>query len=388
MSATAVLKIRQPIKKKNTLRSVKQQAGAFSEFRRASVADQAAEALRESIRQGVWVELLPGEHELARRLSVSRPTIRAALARLAEDGVVTIKKGCRTRLRRSRRKNLASAPPTVCLIVPSAREALGYSGHPVLLEMRAQFAVQGIGWEEVFDRTLGGRYPESRLASIVNGRRHVCWLLLGASAAIQRWFANANVPTLVLGSCHTGVELPSVDVNYYAIGWHAGGCLAKNDHQRVAVILPARPLAGDLACVRGLNAYIAQQQKRIAVVEVTAGASRAGLLATLDQLLRSANPVTAILAIHVEHVLMTLVHLLKTGWRVPLDVSVLCRETRASIDLGLPEITRYRSPAVKLARHAVRIAQSLLAGQQTTTRTHLIMPAFVPGETLAKARPR
>jgi hypothetical protein len=364
---------------------VKKSPEIFSEFRRASVADQAAEALREAIRQGVWGELLPGEHELARRLNISRPTVRAALVRLADDGIITIKKGCRTRLRPTRRKKLSSVPPTVCLIVPMSREMLGFSGHPVLMEMRAQFAVQGIGWEEVFDRTLGGRHPETRLANMVNGRRHVCWLLLGTSATIQRWFAQARVPTLVLGSCHAGVELPTVDVNYYAIGWHAAGCLAKHGHRRVAVVLPQRALAGDLACLRGLSEYIHQRDQPISVIEVAAGPSRAGLLATLDRVLRSATPATAVFCVHVEHVLMVLVHLLKSGRRVPQDVSLLCRETRTSLDLGLPEITRYRSPAVKQARLAVRIAQNMLSGHHVTTSPNLIMPAYVPGETLAWA---
>ena len=365
---------------------MKQNASALSEFHRASVSDQAAEALRESIRQGAWGELLPGEHELARRLSVSRPTVRAALARLAEDGFIAIRKGCRTRLRTSRRKNLYSAPPTVCLVVPSSRESLGFSGHPVLMEMRARFAEQGVGWEEIYDRTLGGRHPESRLASIVSGRRHVCWLLLGASATIQRWFAEAQVPTLVLGSCHAGVELPLVDVNYYAIGWHAAGCLAKHRHRRVAMVLPHHPLSGDLACQRGLAEYIHRRENQISVVEISAGPSRSGLLATLDHLLRSANPATAIFCIHVEHLLMVLVHLLKSGRRVPDEVSVICRETTTSVDLGLPEITRYSSPAAKQARLAVRISQSMLSGHQVTTVPHLILPAFVPGETLVRAR--
>ena len=364
---------------------MKPNASALSEFHRASVSDQAADALRESILQGAWGELLPGEHELARRLSVSRPTVRAALARLAEDGFITIKKGCRTRLRPTRRKTVFSAPPTVCLVVPSSRESLGFSGHPVLMEMRARFAEQGVGWEEIFDRTLGGRHPESRLASMVSGRRHVCWLLLGASATIQRWFAEAGVPTLVLGSCHAGVELPSVDVNYYAIGWHAAGCLAKHGHRRVALVLPQQPLAGDLACLRGVSEYIHRREKQISVVEISAGPSRAGLLAALDHVLRSSNAATAIFCIHVEHLLMVLVHLLRSGRKVPSEVSVICRETSTSVDLGLPEITRYRSPAAKQARLAVRIAQSMLSGHQITKTPNLILPAFVPGETLARA---
>lgn len=366
---------------------MKSGAAAFSEFRRASIADQATVALRDSIRQGAWGDLLPGEHELARRLSISRPTVRAALARLADDGIVTIKKGCRTRLCPKGRRNLASAPPTVCLVVPTSRDSLGYSGHPVLMEMRAQFAVQGIGWEEVFDRSLGGRHPESRLVNIVNGRRHVCWLLVGASATMQRWFAQARVPTLVLGSCHAGVELPSVDVDYYAIGWHAAGCLAKYGHQRFALVLPQRPLAGDLACLRGVAEYINQRDKAITAIPVTSGSSRSGLLAKVDGLLKHPQPITGILCIHVQHVLMVLVHLLQSGRKVPRDVSLLCRETHSALDLGLPEITRYRSPAVKQAHHAVRIAQSMLAGHPMTNTPNLIMPAFVPGTTLGSILP-
>lgn len=41
---------------------------------------------------------------------------------------------------------------------------------------------------------------------------------------------------------------------------------------------------------------------------------------------------------------------------------------------------------MKQAHHAVRIAQSLLAGHQVTTVPNLIMPAFVPGETLAQSK--
>lgn len=367
-------------------RIVRHNASALSEFHRASASDQAAGALRESILQGAWGKLLPGEHELARRLSVSRPTVRAALARLADEGFLTIKKGCRTRLRPARRKNFVSAPPTVCLVAPSSRETLGFSGHPVLMELRARFAEQGVGWEEIFDRTLGGRHPETRLASIVSGRRHVCWLLLGASATIQRWFAEARVPTLVLGSCHAGVELPSVDVNYYAIGWHAAGAMAKHGHRRVALVLPQQALAGDLACLRGLSEYIRRREKQISVVEIAAGPSRAGLLTALDHLLRSANPATAIFCIHVQHLLMVMVYLLKAGRRVPNEVSLICRETNTSVDLGLPEITRYRSTAAKQVRLAVRIAQSMLSGHQVTTVPHLILPAFVLGETLVRAR--
>lgn len=357
--------------------------GTFPEFRRASVADQAALALRESIRQGVWGAHLPGEHELARRLSISRPTVRAALARLAEDGIIAIRKGCRTRVCATEAINLEGIPPAVCLVVPAHREAQGLAENPILTEMRALFAVQGIGWEEVFDRALGRRSPEPRLATLVHQRRHVCWLLLSASQVMQRWFEESKHPTLVIGSCHDGVRLPSVDMNYYAIGWHAAGSLAKTGHRRVAVVLPHRALAGDLACLHGLKNYAQRLPNPISVTEVVAGPSRVGFVASLDRLLARPERPTAIFCIHVSEALTVLAHVLRMGLRVPQDISLLCRETIPAVDSGLPELTRYRRQVVRQANLTVRIARSMLAGQDVPRRAHLIMPAFVPGGTLA-----
>lgn len=357
--------------------------GTFPEFRRASVADQAAAALRESIRQGVWGDLLPGEHELARRLNISRPTLRAALARLAEDGVIEVHRGRRTRVSAAGPGSCAEVPPTVCLVVPARREAQGLADHPVITQMRALFAVQGVGWEEVFDHALARRDPEVRLSQLVHNRRHVCWLLLSASAALQRWFEVSRLPTLVLGSCHDGIRLPSVDLDYYAIGWHAAGCLAKSGHRRVAIVLPHRALAGDLACLHGLVDYSRRLREPIAVTEVVAGPTRASFVAALTRLLARPERPTAIFCIHVAEMLLVLAHVLRSGLRVPEDLSLLCRETIPAVDAGLPELTRYGRQVVRQANLAVRIARSMLAGQHVPARAHMIMPTFLPGGTLA-----
>lgn len=362
---------------------MKSEIGTFPEFRRASVADQAAAALRESIRQGVWGGLLPGEHELARRLNISRPTIRAALARLAEDRIIEVRKGRRTRVCAPERTNFEEVPPAVCLVVPARRDSQGLSEHPVLTQMRALFAVQGVGWEEVFDRALARRNPEPRLTALVRNRRHVCWLLLSASAPLQRWFEASRLPTLVLGSCHDGIRLPSVDLDYYAIGWHAAGCLAKNGHRRVAVVLPPRALAGDLACLHGLVEYARGLREPIAVTEVVAGPTRASFVTALTRLLARPERPTAIFCIHVAEVLLVLAHVLRAGLRVPEDISLVCRETIPAVDSGLPELTRYGRQVMRQANLAVRIARSMLAGQHVPSRAHAIMPAFVPGGTLA-----
>jgi DNA-binding FadR family transcriptional regulator len=54
---------------------------------------------------------LPTEVELARRLGVSRPTIREALARLREDGVIVSRRGSGTYVQRVPSKSILSFAP-------------------------------------------------------------------------------------------------------------------------------------------------------------------------------------------------------------------------------------------------------------------------------------
>lgn len=351
------------------------------EFKRRTLAEQAAGALRESIRLGVWGDLLPGEMELARRLSISRPTLRAALAHLAKDGLITTRKGARSRICRGPRRNLKEVPPSVCVI--NLTRNPGVSSQPLLMEMRAQLATQAIGWEEVTDRSLAGNAPGKRLATLVHGRRRVCWLLVGCTAAVQRWFQAARLPTLVVGTCHEKVELPSVDIAYKAIGWHAAGVLCRHRHTRVALVTTQPVLAGDMECINGLRSYRPPGGQPLAVTVITAAAETSVLRSNLDRVFAGPDRPTAIMSTHVAPLLTALAHLLRQGYRVPEDVSLLCRVTEVIVDAGLPELTRYRNPVIKLAHQAVRMVNGLLAGNQISAVPCRIMPAFEPGATVA-----
>ncbi|MSU48191.1 MAG: GntR family transcriptional regulator, partial [Opitutus sp.] len=53
--------------------------------KRLTLVHQVEEILRDGIRRGLWSRYLPGEHELCRRLQVSRTTLRAALVTLTRE---------------------------------------------------------------------------------------------------------------------------------------------------------------------------------------------------------------------------------------------------------------------------------------------------------------
>jgi GntR family transcriptional regulator len=57
--------------------------------------------LEEAITDGIFGEVLPSEHELARQLGVSRPTVRSALRSLEDQGLISRQRGVGTRVNTS-----------------------------------------------------------------------------------------------------------------------------------------------------------------------------------------------------------------------------------------------------------------------------------------------
>ncbi len=354
-------------------------------FSRSSVAEQAAAALRAALRAGELTDPLPGEHELARRLGISRPSVRLALARLAAEKLVRVQKGRRTRLlgQPSGAAVPAAVRPTVCVVAPTVLQGQSLTEHPLLLQMRALFAGRGIQWEEVRDAKLAAAKPERRLAEIVARRQGVCWILFSAPAPVQRWCAEERLPALVVGSAPPGLTLPSVDVDFRALGRHAAGAMLARGHRRLALIIPESPMPGDTACRDGFREYVGQRGgAEVSVVEVTAGERAEVFKARLDAVFGGALRPTAVLGMRSANTLAFYVHALERGWAIPRDVSVVSRDTHPLLEAALPALTRYGASTTKLATRAVRLAGHWLAGRRVPAKASLVTPAFIAGGTL------
>ena len=364
----------------------------LSGFRRTSVADQAGRVLRDAITRRSLPDPLPGEHLLARQLGISRGSLRAALEQLGAEGLLTRLNGRRTRLRPHAARRQARNPPTVCVVCPMSRADL--IPNEFILKLHAACVARGMIWEEAFDAKLDARRPEKMLRTLVADRTHVCWILLGCAAPIQQWFARARVPTFILGSCQAGITLPSIDFDFHAIGWHAAGLLAKNHHRNIALLQSHRELAGDLETIKGFQEYLAQSALRPVVKRIFVNADLANLRPKLDQLMQSPEPPTAIFCLRPDYALNALVHLLRSGRRIPGEVSLLSRDSHLLLEQALPDLARYLGSSDRHCDRAVRFAESLLAGHEVPPRPILFIPTFIPGSTLgavappAAARPR
>ena len=305
----------------------------------------------------------------------------AALALLAAEGLVVISKGRRSRLTGSGALAVPHSP-AVCVLCPVASSTPLIVENPILLEMHLAFASLLVRWEAIFEPRLFSERPETCLKQLVAKRPHVCWILFSVPERIQQWFTTAGVPVLVLGTCPPPVKLPSVDLNYGAVGWHAAGAIFQRGHRHVALILPAKPLSGDIAARAEFLRYAGQYCAGATVSDWLAPDRTADCGAKLARLVAASRPPTALFIMRPSLTITVMMRLIGSGIRIPHDVSIVSRDTHPLIDAALPEVTRYTTTAIKLASRAVKLAMHLIAGHRVPPKPRLVMPAFVAGSTL------
>src|SRR6188474_724337 len=86
------------------------------------LSSQCADAIRKAIANAVWSEFLPGERQLSETFKVSRPTIRTALRRLADEKLISIRHGRRIKL--LQRAQNGTVPPSRLVLLVSLEPLL------------------------------------------------------------------------------------------------------------------------------------------------------------------------------------------------------------------------------------------------------------------------
>lgn len=343
--------------------------------RRLSLTAQVADSLRKAIARRLWSDFLPSERKLCDLLQVSRPTIRAALRMLEQERLIEIRQGRRNRLLKLPAP--AASPPRrlVALVSLEPLSRATFTAFRGITMMREQLSQHGFASTELI---CLGRSPvaqRNRLEAFLRQNRVFCCVLLSVSRELQLWFATHSIPCLVLGSCHHGVRLPSLDVDHQAVCRHAAGVFRRHGHRRMALIVPDSGFAGDLASETGFQ----EGAGGTGAIIVRHRGSHAQLESKLEALFADARGPTALLVARPGHTLSVLAFLLRRGIRVPGAVSLIARDHDP---LYSHELAHYAFGDQAFARRFSRLLLQMVSHGHLPAEPQLIFPRFVAGDSV------
>lgn len=353
--------------------------------KRNSLVSEAAETIREGIAGGVWEKALPGERVLARDLQVSRPTVRSALAILEKEGLVKSTRGIGRRIARSRRRLTAESRDCVAVLSAVPAHLMPPASLFYLNELRNGLQQAGLRLDVISDPGLSGSNPDPVLGRLTSDPRIQCWILAAPSEAVQHWFAERPFPILSSGSCAPGVKLPYLDLDYRAVCRHAAGVFLRNGHRRLCLFLAASPAAADHLSEDGFQEGIQRFGEGSADGRIVRhDGTREDICQKLDSLLDEEEGPTALLGSRPMHVLTAFTHLTRRGRLHPNGVSFISRDSDTFLGQVSPEITRYTFRRRSFARRLTRLTLQLADNQSLPVRPFLLMPEYLPGETVGR----
>lgn len=359
---------------------------SISPITRTSLPQETYRILKQGIEAGQWKHYLPGERALASQLQVSRPTLRLALQRLQEDRLISGDQGCRREIlqdfgrEKPRRKQLV-----VGLLCPGPiRKMPGHTARKVgaiehhLHANQIQF--------EVHDRSRCFNKRPAKLLKELTDESHVdAWILQEAGREMQEWFYSQQIPTVVSGTPFEGIPLPSVDLGNKAICRHAVGLLASRGRRNIIMVAKETPLPGDILSEEGFAEGIQASSGVEGKVLRWKGSSER-LCAQLTTRMHSDSPPDAFLADQTGFAFTVYSFLLRNGYQIPRDVSLLCRCQSHEFDSLTPSIACYSRATEICAKRTAEMVIKVLNRQPLQKERLEIIPEFLPGESLGTGR--
>ncbi len=352
-------------------------------IRREQLHAKAVEAIRQMIIQGRIGPILSSERSLSARLGISRPVLREALAVMENAGDLEWKGKRRILIvGNEKQRHRLTRISLLC------RHAWEVDGNETV--MLREYAAHSLG-HNGFDIEVAaapacfGPNPARLLQQITEARPHTLWVLFRSTPQIQSWFLESGLPVLVLGGCHTGIELPSLDTDYFGICRHGAGLLIARGHREVVIIKAENDLPGDRKSLAGFIQGWTHTAGSKAPVLVTHNRETGSICRMVDQLAGRRDAPVVWLVFGARTYLTVAARLAEHRLRVGRDIHLLCRDSDPYFEFIVPTVAHYRRDSTRIRRRFMQYIQAFQNGE-VPKRLHYQIPAeFVNGDSLGKA---
>lgn len=325
-----------------------------------SASGQLADYLREEIRNQRWTGTMPGESWLVTNLQVGRDTVRAAMAQLEQEGLLTSHgQGKRRQIVMSR--DAFTARKIRVRIFLYEKQARGDIDNSSLL---AQLLEAG------FDAEFAAKSLKDLGMDVERVARHVkqnpadAWVVSAASREVLGWFAEQPFPALAMYGRHYGLTIAAAHLIMISGQTEAVRRLIDLGHKRIVMLTREERRKPELS--RPEKVFIDQLE----AAGIKTGdynlpdweESREGLGRLLDELYRFIPP-TALFFQEAQLFIAARSHLADRGIVAPRDVSLVVADDDPSFVWSNPIPSHIRWDYRPVVRHVVRWAKNVAQGK-------------------------
>lgn len=352
---------------------------------------QTVDALKEEILKDSFSSGLPGERALAKRLMVSRKTLRKAMNLLENDQWISpAQHGCR--------RQILVSPEQ-----PNSDEAISLKGKSVVVMAPKPLHQMG-GIERLFQsrltqfceksgitlrhRDLDVRHmqrPRYRLEEFVLKNPADVYLLQHSTRSIQQWFDQRQISSIVLGDRWEGLSIPGVAGDHAATAVHAAGLLHRNGHSKVTMLYPEPSKRGMEIFVRRFEEVADSMELSLVGYEENPESTS---LAAQRIFTGQALVPTAVLTTTMFSTISVVCAAGRLGLRIPEDISLISLSHDEALQYLQPAIAAYDIKWEDYTKAVFKsLSEVLLHSVVQLADPELIMPDFIAGGSIGVARP-
>ena len=347
-----------------------------------SLVAETRNVIQEAIQTGIWKDNLPGERLLCERFQISRPTLRQALKQLEEDGLISNQHGHRRKItNKIKSTSVYIETATIGYLCPvSTKDMFGYTSRKIAA-IEHHIHQNKLSFELFVRPGCYTKSPVKALQTLMDETNIHVWMLHQTNLEMQQWFFHNHIPAIVTGTRFDGIELPYVDVDNSAACRHAVGLLSAKKRKSICYLKSNNALPGDIQSEQGFIEGIKAQYGAKGKI-VRCNDTPNGIADKLEAIIESTNTPDAIIMDQPSQAFCTASFLLRRGFRVPEDFSLICRTESHEFQFMQPSIAHYSRNIHELARRTADLAIKLTKGEMVESKGILIIPDFVPGRSL------
>ncbi|MFT5854595.1 MAG: DNA-binding LacI/PurR family transcriptional regulator, partial [Verrucomicrobiales bacterium] len=354
-----------------------------------SVLAHTVNGLRTGIASGEWTELMPPERALCEQLGISRSTLRRAMLKIAEEGLIDEGRSG-TRRRILAKPKLGATANTrsksVILLTRKPLPEISSVNLRLIAQLQSQLTNHGCIFRVVRipDKVLAN--PEVHMKEWLGTVRGDVWILHQMPGEVQRWFNKHQQVSCILGSPAPEVDLASVEVDSLSAMTHAVATARRLRHRHIALARPSSPLVGEDQLedrLRELSGVDVQTTVLTCPMD-------AGMMAVeFERLIargRGGSQATVIICSIPEIALFALTWLQQHRIPVPGEMSVILLRSQPLLEFTSPSLAHYELNEERAVVQILPRVLDLLQSQVCATSHINLIPEFVPGGSLGPAK--